>query len=364
MLIDFVMPKLNGYQLAQALAVERLRTLPIVLMSAKADQIGERFIKSTGALDAITKPFAPEAIVTVVGHALSRRRAPDPRDAVPTRCTASRASRPSTRTDSTVSPSPGRHGRHRVARGERQGHGARYRRDRSARSGPGRGGAAIRRGDCARDRAGAARALADRRGVDERTIMDAITHGITPAELASIARELSSSHERELRGPVAIEGSLAMAPLGELLQLLRLQQQTGLLVVQRRMSSEVGIAFHQGHIDLAVARNVSSEFLLGRYLIAEGSITREALEQMLQQRGPRSGWLGEQLVTQGISPAKHWSAPSRGRPRKSSTRCCAGSEGRYRFEQGVVLPEAAARSSDCPSNRSCSRASVASTSGG
>jgi CheY-like chemotaxis protein len=73
-LVDFVMPRLNGYQFAQAVrSIAHLRTLPIVLMSAKADQIGERFMRQTAAIDAITKPFPPDAILAVVAHALGRK---------------------------------------------------------------------------------------------------------------------------------------------------------------------------------------------------------------------------------------------------------------------------------------------------
>ncbi|MBI5480397.1 MAG: response regulator, partial [Deltaproteobacteria bacterium] len=56
-LLDFVMPKMNGYQVCRALAEEEaLKEVPVVLMSAKGDQIGERFVKVMGIVDYITKP--------------------------------------------------------------------------------------------------------------------------------------------------------------------------------------------------------------------------------------------------------------------------------------------------------------------
>jgi CheY-like chemotaxis protein len=72
-LLDFVMPRMNGYQFCRAVrAQDRLCTLPIVLMSAKSDKIREQFVQQTGAIDAITKPFDAQALVAVIENALKR----------------------------------------------------------------------------------------------------------------------------------------------------------------------------------------------------------------------------------------------------------------------------------------------------
>jgi CheY-like chemotaxis protein len=66
-LVDFVMPNLNGFQFCRAMrAKEQWRDLPVVLMSAKSDRIREQFVRQTGALDAITKPFDAQALLLVV----------------------------------------------------------------------------------------------------------------------------------------------------------------------------------------------------------------------------------------------------------------------------------------------------------
>src|SRR6478609_6097014 len=73
-LTDFVMPHMNGLRFIQSLrAIHNLASVPVVLMSAKADRIGESFVAQTGALDAITKPFSPEALLAVTTHALAPR---------------------------------------------------------------------------------------------------------------------------------------------------------------------------------------------------------------------------------------------------------------------------------------------------
>src|SRR5262245_949406 len=79
-LLDFVMPKMNGYQVCRALATDgALKEVPVVLMSAKGDQVGERFVKVMGIVDYITKPFSPEAITAVVQHTIVKyaKRKPD-----------------------------------------------------------------------------------------------------------------------------------------------------------------------------------------------------------------------------------------------------------------------------------------------
>jgi len=76
-LLDFVMPKMNGYQVCRALAESAdLKDIPVVLMSAKGDQVGERFVKVMGIVDYITKPFSPEAITAVVQHTVQKYRRP------------------------------------------------------------------------------------------------------------------------------------------------------------------------------------------------------------------------------------------------------------------------------------------------
>jgi len=59
-LLDFVMPRMNGYQVCRALSEsEDLKHVPVVLLSAKGEQVGEQFVKVMGIVDYITKPFRP-----------------------------------------------------------------------------------------------------------------------------------------------------------------------------------------------------------------------------------------------------------------------------------------------------------------
>ena len=72
-LVDFVMPKMNGFQLCRAMRRnEALRSTPVVLMSAKSDRIREHFVQQTGAIDAISKPFDAQALIAVIENAIRR----------------------------------------------------------------------------------------------------------------------------------------------------------------------------------------------------------------------------------------------------------------------------------------------------
>jgi DNA-binding response OmpR family regulator len=75
-LVDFVMPRMNGFQLCRAIRQnDHLRTTPVVLMSAKSDRIREHFVQQTGAIDAITKPFDAQALIAVIENAIRRSEA-------------------------------------------------------------------------------------------------------------------------------------------------------------------------------------------------------------------------------------------------------------------------------------------------
>src|SRR5262247_3509254 len=72
-LLDFVMPRMNGYQFCREMrADDRISHLPVVLMSAKGDKIRGQFVQQTGAVDAITKPFDARALVAVVEGAIAK----------------------------------------------------------------------------------------------------------------------------------------------------------------------------------------------------------------------------------------------------------------------------------------------------
>jgi CheY-like chemotaxis protein len=195
-LVDFVMPRMNGFQLCRAIrGDEMLRDTPIVLMSAKSDRIREHFVQQTGAIDAITKPFEAQALIAVIENA-------------------------------------------------------------------------IRRSAEWRERERANRANRDRAAADDVEAAESL--GTTPAEG---------------RQPVALQGDIAVIPIGAILQLLQIESRTGLLMVTDG-KTEVTMSVRLGLIDLVQARGAGSEFRLGRYFIEHGLVTTEDIDRLLRDNAP------------------------------------------------------------------------------
>jgi DNA-binding response OmpR family regulator len=76
-LLDFVMPKMNGFQVCRILQKdERLRQIPVILVTSKGDKVGDKFVNQLGVTDYITKPFQPEELVTKIHQTLESQEEP------------------------------------------------------------------------------------------------------------------------------------------------------------------------------------------------------------------------------------------------------------------------------------------------
>ena len=71
--LDVMMPKMDGLEVARTLkADESTRSIPILLLSAKAQQADVQAGRATGAEDYLTKPFDPLDLLQRVGGLISR----------------------------------------------------------------------------------------------------------------------------------------------------------------------------------------------------------------------------------------------------------------------------------------------------
>ncbi len=72
--IDVMMPKIDGYEVTRLLrSDERTRSVPILLLTARAQESDIQTGFSAGADDYLKKPFNPDELVARVRAMLSRR---------------------------------------------------------------------------------------------------------------------------------------------------------------------------------------------------------------------------------------------------------------------------------------------------
>lgn len=267
-LLDFVMPKMNGYQVCRELAADpALRDVPVVLMSAKGDQVGERFVKVMGIVDYITKPFSPEAITAVVQHTIAKYQGAD-----------------APRADDVVAAE--------LADGG---------------AGRGRALAALRAQltDVVAARVAALFALADAAGdaggdrdarvpTDAVAIADTVRSALDDDTLGGVVARLDPA----LFDGESLRGDLRVIPLAEVVQLLDHQEQSGVLTVARG-PTRIDVYFRRGRIDQALGQGTADDLLLGRYIVDGELMPRGEFDAFLASRGAGGRLIGEQLVRMG-----------------------------------------------------------------
>ncbi len=279
-LLDFVMPRLNGYQVCRALADSiDLREIPVVLMSAKGDQVGERFVKVMGIVDYITKPFSPEAITAVVEHTLAKAKA---------RSAEANGSGPSTEDASGSDSIPT---------------------DELSRTQPEQSNetaVARRQAALAKVRDALVQAVEEHGGDNDLTLAARIDAALTDDTLERAVKPwVVETHRAE--PAAALEGHLGRVPIAEVLVLLREQRQSGVLSIARQPDADlsrgpsgthVDVCWKAGRIELAIGEGMSDEFLIGRYLVEQGAISRQDFDLFLSSRGSGDAArpIGEQMV--------------------------------------------------------------------
>lgn len=305
-LVDFVMPKLNGFELCKKLREDQeLRDLPVVLMSAKADKIREHFLRQTGALDAITKPFDPRALLLTVESALQKvEEGRKRRESVPP------GSEPA---ESTITdPFGGPPASLRAAVPE----------------------AFLRRvGDAI---ARAAPHLPP--NADARSAILALRGALGEDGLASFYGEVAGAVANAV-----LSGDLGAIPLAEILQLLQLQRQTGILTVFDA-KTEVQIAMREGLVDLATSRGAADEFRLGRYVIELGALDRQRLDDFIQREraSGKQRLLGDALVAEGILTRDNIGKALERQSSELIYDVLRWTRGRFVFDHGATRTEASA----------------------
>lgn len=72
-LLDFLLPDIKGDDVCRAISAQvKLAQVPVIIMSAKGEEIGECFADMPNVMNIISKPFSPEALLAVVTHSLEK----------------------------------------------------------------------------------------------------------------------------------------------------------------------------------------------------------------------------------------------------------------------------------------------------
>jgi CheY-like chemotaxis protein len=198
-LVDFVMPKMNGYQVCKILKEDpEFRDTPIILVTSKGDKVGSKFVDVLGISEYFTKPFQPEELLAKIREVLDKK-AQDEAAAKAASAAAAAKARPA--------PSLA-----------------------TARGGAG--------------------AFPAPEGIEAQiaAVVNRILEEFVRNTLPDIIRkELGKGPGG---GDVAIHGSLAAFRIVELMQMLALQRQSGRLVINRK-EGEAEIFFKDGAIAFA-----------------------------------------------------------------------------------------------------------------
>jgi DNA-binding response OmpR family regulator len=269
-LLDFVMPKMNGYQVCQALHQEEaLRDVPVILMSAKGDQVGERFVKAMGIVDYITKPFSPEAITGVVQHTVDKyKKTPDKIREI--------SNQEVTPEVAAAAADAAMEARHKALDKLREGLGK------------------------AVAKVVVMGALDQAVSLDEDEVAGWIGKGLANETLEILLGDLRASAP-ELAGDsqTALAGDLRTIPAAEVLELLGQQEQTGVIAITRG-NAQVELHFQGGKIMLGTAAGLPEELLLGRFVLENNLMSKQDLELFLKTRAGSQSLLGAQLVKLGF----------------------------------------------------------------
>jgi DNA-binding response OmpR family regulator len=261
-LVDFIMPKMNGLRFCQMFrSIENLKAVPVVLMSVKADSIGDKFMQVADVADTISKPFTAEALLAVVNHRLRGQAKERPVFAEGQESAVPPVQVISSEEESKEAIA---HVRDKILAA------ARSRMDRDDVDGSGK------------EKMELVETLL------KEALGDSFIMGLT-AEFRKI---------NPLAGIAAFAGSAEAVSTGDILQLISQSNRTGMLEISEE-KKRAAVYMKDGRICFARLWGGSEEFLLGRYLLKDEIVSRDALDRLTSQKGTKT-LLGERLIKTGL----------------------------------------------------------------
>jgi hypothetical protein len=132
----------------------------------------------------------------------------------------------------------------------------------------------------------------------ESAILGAVASAISDEVIDALAATLRDLEGAEGAVKEIMGGDIAAIPLAEILQVLQMQRQTGVVHVSNARSA-VTISLRQGLVDFVQSRGAAEEYRLGRYFVEKGLVTRSQLDQVILTKGMSGPLLGDVLVDSG-----------------------------------------------------------------
>lgn len=305
-----------GVGLCRALVADAaLASIPVVLMVPKGEDVDTQYSQSPNVVDYITKPFSPDALLTMVAQvigknsgAASARRAATPPNPEPPPSLAAPADTalvPRARAvgESALSPL-------RVAIAERL-----QQRWNDARGKP----------------------------ADATQLPDFVADALPDDVLADLLLAHGFVGPSSEHGDEDLAGKLDTVSVSEVMSMLSQQGQTGTLRVTIG-KAHVDVFFRAGRIELAIAAGIAEEFLLGRFTVDAGYLSPEVLAGVLRQRAKATTpppLFGRDLVARALITAEQLKSAMRRQTAELVYECLRWSSGQFQFHSLADLPELA-----------------------
>jgi CheY-like chemotaxis protein len=265
-LLDFVMPRMNGYQFCRALRADaELAQTPVVLMSARTEAIGDRFVEQTGAMDALGKPFDARALIAVVGQVLLR-------------VAEGRIARAAPKPDAMIDEDDLTAGPESIAPASRH-----FRQ-------LGEVGQLI-----AEAIGPALKRMPPHQVGEPEYLANAVALSLSDKTLSGLAKALQTIGVHHDPDEI-LQGDLGGIAIAELLQFLQLQRQTAVLHVSHKKKS-MTVYIRDGMVDLVQSVGTDEDFRLGRYFVRKGVMSRDELEKLMSEEHGTTP-IGQMLLDQ------------------------------------------------------------------
>ena len=277
-LVDFVMPKMNGFQVCKILKEDpEFKDTPIILVTSKGDKVGSKFVDVLGITEYFTKPFQPEELLAKIREVIDKRQKSAPPPPV-------KEPRPEARP--TGGPSP-------------QG------------SYPASGGIE-----------------AMVRSIVEQVLDEFIKNALP----GIIQQELAKGQQGG--GGAGIQGNLASVQIVEVMQMLGLQRQTGRLVINRG-GDRVEVYFKDGAVVFASQNSSDSRTTIEVLLRKTCHIDEDSLRHVLRIVEMTSQPIDRVLVQEKMLDQKTFTDSLRRHTEAAVYKVMAWKDGDFSFEKAA-----------------------------